>query len=960
MEFSDFSDICELAIDGSGTGIWDRNVVTGEIRYSASWFGILGYAEGQPPNPIEISYTRVHPEDLGYVKAAIDAHFRGETETYEAEHRIRCKDGTYKWVLSRGKVIRRDEAGRPLRMVGTTTDVTATRMLATQLQKEHAEAVKSSQQLMETAKQLTQRTEELAAAHRLARVGSWRWDLRKRSLWFSPETWATVGLPPSNDPVSYERVRAIIHPDDYLPVMDCYYGAVKSKTPTTLECRIVWPDGSIRNVVTHAEPIFEADDVVVQVRGTTQDITSYRQIEAALRNSEDHYRNMVELHPQIPWTSSPDGTILELGPRFSKITGIPNNKLLPYGWLNAVHFGDKARVVAEWNKSLASGERLDIEYRLHLKDGVFGWFRARAAARFDEAGKIIRWYGTLEDVTDRYVAEAARRESESLAFRVLEATSDAVIVFDKEARVKYANARAIEQIGGGEKLVNLTSEQIFKRKNGRIIREAIKRAIGSLRTSNFEVFWEPRKIWFEISVYSSARDVSVFMRDISDRKLAQERLNYAACYDFLTGALNRREFFGRLSECLAKQTARERVALFCMDINYFKDVNDAYGHPVGDRLLKLIVSRLQSLLRANDLVARSGGDEFMIAQIGVRDQLDAETVAQRIVTEMQKPFMIDSSSICISVSIGATISQTELDEPDTVYKQADMALYEAKGTAFSRYRFFQPAMAATFNVIYGLRLDLASALENNEIFLVYQPIIRVADRSIVGVEALARWNHPLRGAVSPTEFIPVAEDSGLISEIGSWVLQRACAAATRWPSELKISVNVSPRQFELSNIYHVVLDALESSRLDASRLKLEVTESVFMSRSSSNLKILNELRELGINLVLDDFGKGYSSLSYLDMFRFDFVKIDQSFISRVGRPGETQPILEAIMGMTAALGLPVTVEGVETDIQFNYIRRLGCEFAQGHLFGKPVIERELERQLARTFERQADLDLTIK
>ena len=179
---------------------------------------------------------------------------------------------------------------------------------------------------METAKQLTQRTEELAAAHRLARVGSWRWDLRKRSLWFSPETWATAGLPPSNEPVSYQQVRTIIHPDDYVPVMDSYYGAVKSKVPTTIECRIVWPDGSIRNVVTHAEPIFEDDDVVVQVRGTTQDITSYRQIETALRNSEDHYRHMVELHPQIPWTASPDGTILELGPQFSKITGIPNVK----------------------------------------------------------------------------------------------------------------------------------------------------------------------------------------------------------------------------------------------------------------------------------------------------------------------------------------------------------------------------------------------------------------------------------------------------------------------------------------------------------------------------------------------------------------------------------------------------------------------------------------------------------
>ncbi|MBW4037177.1 MAG: EAL domain-containing protein, partial [Proteobacteria bacterium] len=932
----DFSDIWALAINGSGVGLWDRDIVAGTIRYSRSWYAILGYDDMPALVPIEVAYGRVHPDDLGQVRRNMEAHFEWRSAVYEVEHRLRCKNGTYKWVLSRGKVIGRDDAGRPLRMVGTTTDITVMRTLAETLKSQYADAKERSAEMAALAEQLTERTLELAAAHRLAGVGSWQWDRVNRQLSFSPETWAIMGRPTSAEPVSYDQMREMYHPDDYHPTMAAYHDMIRTGLPARLEYRFVRPDGKVRFALTHAAPVIGRDGSIGLVRGTTQDITSYREIEGALRESEDHYRHMVDLHPQIPWTAGPDGAIIEVGPQWYRMTGMTMADTMPFGWLDVVHPDDRPGVVAVWQAGLTSGERVDTEYRVRSAGGDDVWLRARAAPRFDESGHIFRWYGTLEDVSDRRLAEQARRAADALAFRVLETTSDAVVVCDPSGRVTFANAKAIAQIGEDAELVGRQARQVFGGAHGRRVRQAIGRAVEAGANACFEAFWAPIDRWFEVHVFATANDISLFLRDITEKRLAQQKLDFAARHDLLTRTFNRDTFFTMLADELVSQQPGNLLALFCIDLEYFKDFNDTHGHPAGDALLRQVANRLQGCLRAQDRLARSGGDEFLILQTGLRSPADANVLAERIVKEMSEPFLVDERPLLSSLSIGIAVSVPDQTDPDHLYNQADLALYEAKDKARGGYRMFRPALQIESDEVRQIRNDLAAALRENQFRLAFQPIVRVADRQVVGVEALLRWQHPEYGLIAPARFIPIAEETGLIAGIGAWVLEHACAAATRWPLDVKVSVNVSPRQFALGDMLTVVRDALNHTGLAPHRLKLEVTESLLLSSNATNLRTLEALRGLGLFLVLDDFGTGYSSIAYLEAFKFDFLKIDRSFLSKITAPGNQQPILEATVALAKALGLPITAEGVETNIQLDYIQRLGCEYAQGYLFAKPL------------------------
>jgi diguanylate cyclase (GGDEF)-like protein/PAS domain S-box-containing protein len=933
-KIDDFSDICLQAIDGSGVGVWDRNLGNGQIRYSRSWFAILGYDDGPSHNHIEESYKRIHPDDLAYVQGQIQEYCEGKTSVYAVEHRLRCKNGNYKWVISRGKIIEHD-GDRPLRMVGTTTDITDIREITEDLRIQNIRTEEDARRLSLLMDELTRKSDELAAAHRLARVGAWRWDLLKGCLWFSAEVWWMMGLKPMDDAVSYERMRQIFHPDDYQGAMDCFYDAVKTKAAITKEYRIVYPDGSVRNILSYAEPVTGPDGQISGLRGTSQDVTEHRRIETALRESEDHYRHMVELHPQIPWLAGPDGRILEVGPQWYTITGIPRGQALPSGWLEAVFDEDRAAIAAAWKKCRNSGERLDIEYRLRLVDGSYGWFRARASARFDVRGQIVRWDGTLEDVTDRHLAEAARREAEAAAFRVLEATSDAVVICDGDQRIIFANAKFGIKLGLQGDIKGRTIGEIFGEAHARKIRRAVYNVLNNETNHFMEFFWPPTDIWMEVSIVNNEKTISLFMRDITEKRATQKELQYLASHDVMTGAVTRETQFKQLVLNISRQSQEESVALLFIDIDFFKEVNDNYGHPTGDGILVELAFRLQSCLRGTDMLARTGGDEFVIMLTGVRSLRGVTAFAERISAAMHPPVAVDGHMLSCSISIGIAVSTPDSTAKD-LYRQADLALYEVKKSNRGSYQFFRPEMQHAFELRGSIRTDLKVALGRNEFELMFQPIVQVSDRQIKGVEALLRWHHPSRGLVSPAQFIPIAEESGFIRELGAWVLHQACMAALEWPDSVMISVNVSPRQLEPGDFLTVVQEALRASGLPARRLKLEVTESVLVANHEANIRVLQNLRSLGVSLALDDFGVGYSSLSYLNTFRFDFLKIDKQFISEVRDREDRQPVFEAIMGMAAALNLPVTAEGVETDIQLDYVISQGCSFVQGYIFDPPL------------------------
>ncbi|MBR1172083.1 bifunctional diguanylate cyclase/phosphodiesterase [Bradyrhizobium liaoningense] len=423
--------------------------------------------------------------------------------------------------------------------------------------------------------------------------------------------------------------------------------------------------------------------------------------------------------------------------------------------------------------------------------------------------------------------------------------------------------------------------------------------------------------------------------DITEWLEAQAKISHMARHDALTSLPNRVLFHEQLEQGLRQTKSGDQLAVLCLDLDHFKDINDSLGHPIGDALLKEVGRRLKSTVGEQDTVARLGGDEFAVVQIGRSEEIAARSLAGRLVEVISAPYQIDDHQIVIGVSIGISLSPQDGSNPDELLKNADLALYRAKADGRGTYRFFETGMDARAQARRLLEMDLRAALQRDEFQVYYQPIREVASGRVVAFEALLRWNHPQRGLIAPISFIPLAEETGLIVQLGEFVLRSACADAVTWPDDVDVAVNLSPVQFRSPNLIAAVTEALAVSGLGARRLELEITESVLLQNSEATLTTLHELRAMGVRISLDDFGTGYSSLSYLRSFPFDKIKIDRSFVSELATREDSMAIIRAVTGLGRSLGIVTTAEGVENDAQLELLRREGCTQAQGYLFSKP-------------------------
>jgi diguanylate cyclase (GGDEF)-like protein len=416
----------------------------------------------------------------------------------------------------------------------------------------------------------------------------------------------------------------------------------------------------------------------------------------------------------------------------------------------------------------------------------------------------------------------------------------------------------------------------------------------------------------------------------------EKRITQLAFNDSLTGLPNRAYFRQDLDLELKQADRRGRgLALICVDLDNFKSVNDTLGHPVGDELLRAVAARLSAYV-GDAMVARLGGDEFTVI-LSQRDAHEAAgAVAGRLIAALAEPFEINGNEITVGASAGVAMAPGDGGDADTLLKHADLALYQAKGEGGGTYRFFEAEMNARAQARHRLEGDLRRAIGGGEFELYYQPLFDLETNRIGSFEALIRWNHPERGLIAPDEFIPLAEETGLIVPIGTWVIQEACRQATRWPGDVRVAVNVSSIQFRKPGLVNVLVQALAASGLDPTRLEVEITESVFLESSDALIAVLHSLRNLGVRIALDDFGTGYSSLSYLQSFPFDKIKIDRSFIQQLlSRSGSTA-IVRAITDLARALGMETTAEGVENSEQLEELRQQGCSSVQGYLFSRPV------------------------
>ena len=432
-----------------------------------------------------------------------------------------------------------------------------------------------------------------------------------------------------------------------------------------------------------------------------------------------------------------------------------------------------------------------------------------------------------------------------------------------------------------------------------------------------------------------ARALMHLQGQTSDRLRAEAQINHMAHHDALTTLPNRVLFGSELQRALLEWLPDETVAVFCLDLDRFKQVNDTLGHPVGDALLQAVADRLRSFVSDNTLVARLGGDEFAVIQVGARQPDDAVSLGERIIAALSAPYEIDGYQLVIGASVGVALAPSDGDRADDLLKNADLALYRAKTEGRGTVRFFESGMDEQMLARRELELDLRCALVKGEFELYYQPLINIDTDAVCGFEALIRWHHPVRGMVSPTEFIPLAEEVGEIEAIGSWVLRTACREAATWPDPIKVAVNLSPLQFRSGSLVLHVTAALAASRLPASRLELEITEGLLLRDTEATLATLHQLRDLGVRISMDDFGTGYSSLSYLRKFPFDKIKIDRSFIRDLSENGGSMAIVRAVMDLGCGLGMSTTAEGVETAEQLACLKREGCVEAQGYLISQP-------------------------
>ena len=555
------------------------------------------------------------------------------------------------------------------------------------------------------------------------------------------------------------------------------------------------------------------------------------------------------------------------------------------------------------------------------------------------------------------------RKEEQLLQTVLNNMSQGVLMFDPETRLIFCNKRYIELYGLSQEIV----------KPGCSLRDLLRHKIerGSFSgdpdeyTARLAEGIAEGKTFNNIVNLPDGRAVSVVNKpvadggwlatheDVTERQRSEERIAHMARHDALTDLPNRVLLLEQLNHEIKRVKRGECLAVLCLDLDQFKSVNDALGHHIGDELLKLVGERLRGCTRELDIVARMGGDEFAIIMTQMDQAADAATLSKRIRDSVIRPYQVEGHQIVTDISIGISVAPMDAVESDELLRNADMALYDAKADGRGTFRFFEPEMNTRMKVRRELEMDLRKALASEQFQLYYQPLVVLETNEVNGFEALLRWNHPARGLVSPVDFIPIAEETGLIVPLGEWVLKAACAEAVNWPEHIKVAVNLSPAQLNSRNLVSMVTAALHESGMPPRKLQLEITESVLLQNTFTTLATLHELRKMGVQIALDDFGTGYSSLSYLRSFPFDKIKIDRSFIQDLSNGAEPLAIVNAVAGLAKCLNMTSTAEGVETQQQMEVLQAIGCTEMQGYLFSHARPANEIRQFFAQSPARKA-------
>ncbi|MBD1849192.1 EAL domain-containing protein [Leptolyngbya sp. FACHB-711] len=681
------------------------------------------------------------------------------------------------------------------------------------------------------------------------------------------------------------------------------------------------------------------------------------QLQATLAQKDQLAQAIASITTSVMITdpNQPGNPVVFVNPAFTALTGYSSEEVLGTGCHFLQGTDTDRTIINQIHMAIAARQSITRTLVNYRKDGTPFWNELSIHPVFNDQGKLSHFIGFQTDVSARKLAEAALSESEERHTLAIQGANDGIWDWNLQTKQVYFSPRWKALLGYEESGISDRLEEWFDRVHPEDLywlKRQIKAHVNGV-TSHFEYEYrmqhqDGRYRWM-LSRGLALRDaagqatrMAGFQTDTTTWKQAEEKLVHDAFYDTLTGLPNRMLLTERMRHAiqLAQRNPDLMFAVLFIDLDRFKVINDSLGHMLGDQLLIAIANRFLQCLRPIDMVARLGGDEFVVLLEEVKDTATVIAFADRIQSELAQSFDLEGHEVYTAASIGIAFSTVGYERPEDLLRDADTAMYRAKAQGRGRYEIFQPGMHTNAMALLQLETDLRRAIERQELCLHYQPIVSLRTCQIVGVEALVRWHHPQRGLISPSEFIPLAEETGLIVPIGSWVLREACQQVHEWQLQsrreelLIVHVNLSGRHFS-SGIAEEVRQVLQDTQLLPQQLKLEITETVLMENAESAIKTLNQLRQLGVQLAIDDFGTGYSSLSYLHRLPIDTLKIDRSFTSKIDFDGEQLAIVRTIITLAWNVGMEVIAEGIETPKQLAQLRALHCEYGQGYFFAKP-------------------------
>ncbi len=939
-------------------GHWDWDIVNGELNWSDEHYRIFGLEPGQITPGYEAFLDFVHPDDRQAVKNAVaEAMSRGN---YNMDHRILAADGGLRYVHGQGQA-QFDDAGRPIRMMGTIQDITERKHLENALN-----TITDFNPSTELSEYYRACVASLARVYNTsyALIGLFSDDSRQsistQAVWANGEFVDNFEYPLEGTPCAdildmkkelIPENAARLYPEDTLLVdmqVESYFGAPMISDSGNKLGLISVLDTRPMEITSWVEPVLGI------FAHRIASFIEHKRDEEKIAVSEKELRNIFHNMQDTYYRIDNEGELVRLSESVKQLLGYEVDELLGTK-ISDLHAepGRRLKLIEQMKKvETVKG----FEAPLKHKNGSIIWSSTNLHYYRDAGGNILGVEGMVRDMSQHREAELQMRKMSS----ALEQSADMVMITDSRGIVEYINP-AFENITGYsfDEVVGGPSNIVKSGKQGSgfyhnlwqtILAGDVLRDVLVNKKKNGELYYEEKTITPVKNAQGQIINFVATGRDITSRMENEERLSFMAHHDALTELPNRTLFMDRLSQSLAHaRRYTKRVAVLFIDLDCFKNINDTLGHDIGDQMLAQLADRLGVSIRQGDTVARLGGDEFAVLLNDIENEQVVSQLAQMILLALEQPLEVEGRELFITASIGISLFPNDGEEPGTLLKNADIAMYKAKDMGKNNYQFYSVDMSARAFQRLSMENSLRRALKREEFRLFYQPQFNIETNEITAVEALIRWQHPDLGMVLPNDFIPLLEETGLINQVGYWIISTACRQIQIWResgfSNLIMSVNISGRQFHDRDFTGKIETSISETGASPCMLEMEITESILEENQQRTVVALEALKKMGFRITIDDFGTGYSSFAHLRRFRIDTLKVDQSLIHDITDNPDDAAITSAIIAMAQSLKLKVIAKGVETQQQLAFLRKHDCHYVQGYLFSRPLPADELTRLL---------------